>query len=55
MSTLRAHGRDGSRMEKFNGPILDHEKLREGTLVAGLTALASIGLVLVVKGLYLIF
>nr|WP_156780887.1 hypothetical protein [Hyphomonas sp. Mor2] len=55
MTTLLVHTEADSRLEKFNGPILDHDKLRQGTHIAVLTAIASVFLVLVVKGLYLIF
>jgi|GEM_PF-2739070 len=55
MNTLLVHEESDTRLEKFNGPILDHEKLRQGTQVALLTAAASIVMVLAVKVLYLIF
>ena len=55
MNTLLVHKDADSRLDKFNGPILDHEKLREGTYVALATAAASIVWVLAVKVVYLIF
>ena len=44
MNTLLVHKDADSRRDKFNGPILDHAKLREGTHVAVLTAVASVAL-----------
>lgn len=55
MNTLLVHKDADSRLDKFNGPILDHEKLRQGTHIAVLTAVASVFLVLAVKAVYLIF
>ena len=55
MNTLLVHKEAKPRLNSFNGPILDHDKLREGTHVAMLTAAASIVLVLAVKLVYLIF
>lgn len=36
-------------MEKFHGPILDREKLRDSTKTAGYFVVASIAMVLVMK------
>ena len=55
MNTLPMHKSADDRQEKFNGPILDREKLREGTQLALMTAIGSIVLVLAVKALYGIF
>ena len=55
MTTLHMHERESGRMQRFNGPILDHSKLREGTYAALLTAAACVGLVLTTKLVYLIF
>lgn len=55
MNTLPMHRESGRRADKFNGPILDREKLREGTYVAMLTAIGSVILVVAVKALYLAF
>ena len=55
MNTLLMHKDADTRRDRFNGPILDHDKLREGTHIAVLTAVASILLVLAVKAVYLIF
>lgn len=55
MNTLPMHKQAESRRDKFNGPILDREKLREGTYVAVMTAIGSVVLVLAVKALYAIF
>ncbi len=55
MNTLLVHKEVESRLEKFNGPILDHDKLRQGTHIAVLTAIASVFLVFAVKALYMIF
>lgn len=55
MNTLPMHHEGESRVEKFNGPIVDREKLREGTYVAIMTAVASVLLVGLVKGVYIVF
>ena len=55
MNTLPMHTESGHPADKFNGPILDREKLRQGTNVALLTAIGSVILVLAVKALYLAF
>ena len=55
MTTLHMHERETDRLARFNGPILDHEKLRSGTFAGVLTAIGCIGLVLVTKLAYLIF
>ena len=55
MNTIPMHEKSEHELEKFNGPILDREKLREGTYVAMLTAIGSIFLVVAVKALYLAF
>ena len=55
MNTLPMHTGSGHPVDKFNGPILDREKLRKGTNVALLTAIGSVILVLAVKALYLAF
>ncbi|GAB5455429.1 MAG: hypothetical protein Hens2KO_16580 [Henriciella sp.] len=55
MNTLPMHKQSGHQLDKFNGPILDREKLREGTYVAMITAIGSIVLVVAVKALYLAF
>ena len=55
MNTLIVHKNADSRLDSFNGPILDHEKLRQGTHIAVLTAVASVFLVFAVKAVYLIF
>ena len=55
MNTLPMHSKSGHQSDKFNGPILDREKLREGTYVAMLTAIGSVFLVVAVKALYLAF
>lgn len=55
MTTLPMHKQADSRREKFNGPILDRDKLREGTYVAMMTAIGSVFLVVAVKALYAIF
>ena len=55
MNTLPMHTGSGHPVDKFNGPILDREKLRQGTNVALLTAIGSVILVLAVKALYLAF
>lgn len=55
MNTLPMHRESGHQADKFNGPILDREKLRQGTNVALLTAIGSVILVLAVKALYLAF
>lgn len=55
MNTLPMHSKSGHQADKFNGPILDREKLREGTYVAMLTAIGSVFLVVAVKALYLAF
>ena len=55
MNTLPMHRESGHQADKFNGPILDREKLRKGTNVALLTAIGSVILVLAVKALYLAF
>lgn len=55
MNTLPMHNKAGHQSDSFNGPILDREKLREGTYVAALTAIGSIILVLAVKAIYLAF
>ena len=52
MKTLPMHNPERQRLSKFNGPILDRDKLREGTYVTLLTAVASIALVVAVKVLY---
>lgn len=51
----QAHNQIKDHQDPFNGPILDREKLREGTYVAVMTAIGSIFLVVAVKALYLIF
>jgi len=55
MNTLPMHDQAESRLNPFNGPILDHEKLRQGTYVALMTALGSVVLVVAVKALYAMF
>lgn len=55
MNTLPMHDRAEPRLEKFNGPILDRDKLRQGTYVALMTALGSVFLVVAVKALYAMF
>ena len=55
MNTLPMHTESGHPADKFNGPILDREKLRQGTNVALLTAIGSVILVVAVKALYLAF
>lgn len=55
MTTLHMHKRGSRRMKRFNGPILDHDKLREGTYAAIMTAAACLGLVFTTKLAYLIF
>lgn len=55
MNTLPMRNRELNDQDKFNGPIIDREKLREGTYVAMLTAIGSVFLVALVKGVYLIF
>ena len=55
MNTLPMQKRTVRRLDKFNGPILDREKLREGTYVAMLTAIGSIFLVVAVKAVYMVF
>ncbi|MEL7108526.1 MAG: hypothetical protein AAGJ68_05000 [Pseudomonadota bacterium] len=55
MNTLPMHKQADLRRDKFNGPILDREKLREGTYVAMMTAIGSVFLVVAVKALYAIF
>ena len=55
MNTLPMHDRAEPRLDAFNGPILDHEKLRQGTYVALMTTLGSVVLVLAVKALYAMF
>lgn len=55
MASFPIHDQAELRREKFNGPILDHDKLREGTYVAMLTAIGSVFLVVAVKALYAIF
>ena len=55
MDMSRSHHHVDHRQESFNGPILDREKLREGTYVAMLTAIGSVFLVVAVKALYLLF
>jgi hypothetical protein len=52
MKTLPMHPQERQRLSKFNGPILDRDKLREGTYVTMLTAIASVVLVVAVKVLY---
>lgn len=49
MNTLPMHKQETQSLNKFNGPILDREKLREGTYVITLTAIASVFLVVAVK------
>ena len=49
------HDQSDRGQDTFNGPILDREKLREGTYVAMLTAIGSVFLVVLVKGLYVLF
>jgi len=51
MNTLPMHDQADTRLNSFNGPILDHEKLRQGTYVALMTALGSVVLVVAVKAL----
>ncbi|MEO0607718.1 MAG: hypothetical protein AAFY82_05765 [Pseudomonadota bacterium] len=53
MSRSKPHAE--RRQGSFNGPILDREKLREGTYVAMLTAIGSVFLVVAVKAIYSIF
>ena len=55
MAMLHMHNQADDRQDSFNGPILDREKLREGTYVAMLTAIGSVFLVVAVKALYAIF
>ncbi len=55
MASFPIHDQADPRQEKFNGPILDREKLREGTYVAMMTAIGSVFLVVAVKALYAIF
>ena len=55
MTSLPIHDREKDGAQRFNGPILDREKLREGTYVAMLTAIGSVFLVVLVKGLYGLF
>ena len=55
MDMLRMHNQAEDRQDTFNCPILDREKLREGTYVAMLTAIGSVFLVVAVKALYAIF
>lgn len=55
MTTLHMHKRGTRRIKRFNGPILDHDKLREGTYAAILTAGACLGLVFATRLVYLIF
>ena len=52
MKTLPMHNQERQRLSKFNGPILDRDKLREGTYVTLLPAVASIALVVAVQLLY---
>ena len=54
MNTLPMHKQADPRLDKFNGPILDREKLRQGTYFAMLTAIGSVFLVVAVKALYLL-
>ncbi len=55
MNTLPMHDQADSRLDAFNGPILDREKLRQGTYVALMTAFGSVVLVVAVKALYAMF
>ncbi len=55
MNALSMQNRQTEDQDKFNGPIIDREKLREGTYVAMLTAIGSVFLVAFVKGVYTIF
>ena len=55
MVSVPIHKQADHTREKFNGPILDRDKLREGTYVAMLTAIGSVFLVVAVKALYAIF
>ena len=55
MVSVPIHKQAEDNREKFNGPILDREKLREGTYVAMMTAIGSVFLVVAVKALYAIF
>ena len=55
MTSLPIHDREQDGAPQFNGPILDREKLREGTYVAMLTAIGAVFLVVLVKGLYVLF
>lgn len=55
MGMTRSQHQADHRQDSFNGPILDREKLREGTYVAMLTAIGSVFLVVAVKALYSLF
>ena len=55
MAMLHMQNQADDHQDSFNGPILDREKLREGTYVAMLTAIGSVFLVVAVKALYLAF
>ena len=52
---LRADHQLRGHQDPFNGPILDREKLREGTYVAIMTAVGSIVMVVAATALYIIF
>ena len=55
MVSVPIHKQAELNREKFNGPILDRDKLREGTYIAIMTAIGSVILVAAVKALYAIF
>ena len=55
MNTLPMHDQAHDRQDAFNGPILDREKLRQGTYAAMMTAIGSVFLVVAVKALYAMF
>jgi len=52
MKILPMPEQERQRLSKFNGPILDRQKLSEGTYVAMMTAISSVFLVVAVKVLY---
>ena len=55
MNALSMQKRQAEDQDKFNGPIIDREKLHEGTYVAMLTAIGSVFLVALVKAAYTVF
>ena len=55
MNAISMQKRHVEDQDKFNGPIIDREKLREGTYAAMLTLIGSVFLVALVKGAYMIF